>query len=1164
VSADGSTIIAGAPFNSTSQGNLAGVVYIFVKPGAAWANGTETAQLTALDGTTGTQLGTAVATSVDGSTVAASAAGTSSVHSAVYVFAKPTLGWAAETQTAKLTGSDTGTANLFGSAVAISSDGSTIIAGDGLNNSSRGAAYVFVKPAAGGWITGTETTKLTASDSASGDEFGRSVSVSSDGLTIAVGAPFNSPNKGAAYVFGPGLASPTVSASAPSSGTTGTAIAASSVSASLASGSVSTGTITFKVFGPQSSAPSDCSGGTTVGTASVSGNGTYNSSDGFTPSQVGDYWWYASYGGDVNNHTAASTCGAGMSETVVKAGPSLGSVSAPASATAGTAIPGPSVSASLAGGSTPSGTITFKVFGPLSSAPSDCSGGTTVGTATVSGNGPYSPSAGFTPSTVGDYWWYASYDGDSSNNAADSGCGAGMAETVVGSASPSLGSVGAPSSGTAGSAIDASSISAFLSGGVSPSGTVTFKVFGPQPSAPSDCSGGTAVGTASVSGNGTYNPSAGFTPSQAGGYWWYASYVGDANNDPGASSCGVGMTETVVGRASPSLGSVGAPLSGTAGTAISGSAVSVALSGGVSPSGTVTFKVFGPQGSAPSDCSGGTAVGTASVSANGTYNSSAGFTPSSAGDYWWYASYSGDANNDSAASACAAGMAETVVAPASPSLGSVGAPPSGTAGTAILASSVSASLAGGSAPSGTVTFKVFGPQPSAPSDCSGGTAVGTASVSGNGTYDPSAGFTPSQVGDYWWHASYGGDANNNAADSGCGAGMAETVVGPASPSLGSVAAPSSGTAGTANSEIDAALISASLSGGASPSGTITFKVFGPQPSAPSDCSGGTKVGTATVSGNGTYSPSAGFTPPSAGDYWWYASYGGDDNNNAAASTCAAGMAKTVVKASPSLSAVGAPQSGTAGSAIDRSSISAALSHGSSPTGTVTFKVFGPQPSAPSDCTGGTTVGTASVSGNGTYSPSAGFTPSSAGDYWWYASYGGDSLNNVASSGCGALMADTAISPVLPPPPGPPQLSHLRVSPRAFSLHGRRVGGRCIAQTASNRSDRRCSRPINLTISYELDGPATVTITIEQLQTGRHSGGRCVAQTAKNRKQPSCTRVTAVPGTLTDSGSQGPNRSSFNGRIGGHALGQGRYRLTATPNSNTAPGTAQSAGFTITS
>jgi outer membrane protein OmpA-like peptidoglycan-associated protein len=351
-------------------------------------------------------------------------------------------------------------------------------------------------------------------------------------------------------------------------------------------------------------------------------------------------------------------------------------------------------------------------------------------------------------------------------------------------------SVSAPSSGTAGNPISASSVSATLSAGASPTGSITVTVFGPQSSAPTDCSGGTSVGTASVTGNNIYNPSAGFTPSSAGDYWWYAGYGGDSNNNAAVSTCGGGMAETIVGAASPSL-SAGAPSSGTAGTKIDASSVSGVLSGGASPSGTVTFTVFGPQASAPTDCSGGTSVGTASVTDNDTYNPSAGFTPSGAGDYWWYASYGGDSNNNAADSGCGVSMAETVVGAASPSL-SVGAPGSGTAGTAVAASNVSAALSGGASPGGTITFKVFGPQASAPTDCSGGTSVGTASVTGNSTYNPSAGFTPSSAGDYWWYASYGGDSNNNAADSTCGASMAETVVGAVSAPTARILSPAGG------------------------------------------------------------------------------------------------------------------------------------------------------------------------------------------------------------------------------------------------------------------------------------------------------------------------------------------------------------------------------------
>jgi hypothetical protein len=51
-----------------------------------------------------------------------------------------------------------------------------------------------------------------------------------------------------------------------------------------------------------------------------------------------------------------------------------------------------------------------------------------------------------------------------------------------------------------------------------------------------------------------------------------------------------------------------------------------------------------------------------------------------------------------------------------------------------------------------------------------------------------------------------------------------------------------------------------------------------------------------------------------------------------------------------------------------------------------------------------------VSGNNTYHPSAGFTPTQAGRYWWYASYSGDANNKAAASGCGALMADAIIKP----------------------------------------------------------------------------------------------------------------------------------------------------------
>lgn len=118
---------------------------------------------------------------------------------AVYVFAKPTTGWATMTQSAKLTASDKAGGDYFGSSVAISGD---VIVVGAVGADNAGAAYVFVKPS-GGWTGNlTENAKLTASDKEGGDGFGL-VAISGD--TIVIGAGFEDPgdviDAGSAYVF---------------------------------------------------------------------------------------------------------------------------------------------------------------------------------------------------------------------------------------------------------------------------------------------------------------------------------------------------------------------------------------------------------------------------------------------------------------------------------------------------------------------------------------------------------------------------------------------------------------------------------------------------------------------------------------------------------------------------------------------------------------------------------------------------------------------------------------------------------------------------------------------------------------------------------------------------------------------------------------------------
>ena len=204
VAVSGDTVVVGAPYAEVGANQFQGAAYIFTKPGAGWADMTETAKLTASDGQANDEFGYSVAISGNTVVVAAEFAtvGTSA-QGAAYVFTEPSSGWADMTQTAKLTASDGAAGDGFGCSVSIS--GNTAVVGadtaHGVNGP-QGAAYVFDQPHSG-WTNMTQTAKLTASDGQANDEFGCSVLIS--GSTAVVGAfaatvGINS-HQGAAYVF---------------------------------------------------------------------------------------------------------------------------------------------------------------------------------------------------------------------------------------------------------------------------------------------------------------------------------------------------------------------------------------------------------------------------------------------------------------------------------------------------------------------------------------------------------------------------------------------------------------------------------------------------------------------------------------------------------------------------------------------------------------------------------------------------------------------------------------------------------------------------------------------------------------------------------------------------------------------------------------------------
>ena len=196
VAISGSTIVVGTPSDDMGGNIDQGSAYVFNRDGGSWV---ETQKLTASDGATFDNFGFSV--TVSGSTIVVGALfdniGGNIDQGSAYVFHRQGGSWV---EAQKLTASDGATGDDFGSSVAFS--GSTIVVGarfDDIGNVNQGSAYVFHRQG-GSWV---ETQKLTASDGAAFDLFGSSVAFS--GSTIVVGVPFDdiggNIDQGSAYVF---------------------------------------------------------------------------------------------------------------------------------------------------------------------------------------------------------------------------------------------------------------------------------------------------------------------------------------------------------------------------------------------------------------------------------------------------------------------------------------------------------------------------------------------------------------------------------------------------------------------------------------------------------------------------------------------------------------------------------------------------------------------------------------------------------------------------------------------------------------------------------------------------------------------------------------------------------------------------------------------------
>jgi hypothetical protein len=183
LSEGGNTALVGAP----GRNSMAGAGYVFTLRGGTWS---QTGELTASHAAAYDQFGNSVALSAAGSTAVVGA----DRHNSAYVFALRGGTWS---RTGELTASGTAAGDAFGWSVALSAAGSTALVGAFEHDKDAGAGYVFTLRG-GTW---SQAGELTASDTAPNNQFGASVALSAAGSTALIGAVGHDKDAGAGYVF---------------------------------------------------------------------------------------------------------------------------------------------------------------------------------------------------------------------------------------------------------------------------------------------------------------------------------------------------------------------------------------------------------------------------------------------------------------------------------------------------------------------------------------------------------------------------------------------------------------------------------------------------------------------------------------------------------------------------------------------------------------------------------------------------------------------------------------------------------------------------------------------------------------------------------------------------------------------------------------------------
>ena len=220
-----------------------------------------------------------------------------------------------------------------------------------------------------------------------------------------------------------------------------------------------------------------------------------------------------------------------------------------------------------------------------------------------------------------------------------------------------------------------------------------------------------------------------FTPTQPGDYYWVAAFSGDTNNNATSPTGCADPAELVHVRATPRMVTAATTPRARVFLTVPTQDTAQLLDTLGQPTGTVTFWLVGPfvdpfsECPPPSSALLGPIVVPVDPATGLATTGPQSFTPVAAGDYYWLAQYSGDANNAPFTAPCPDPLERVEVVPATPAISTQAS----TDGVPALGETVEISDTAAltelipTQPGDTITFWLVGPVSGAPPEC--GTVV---------------------------------------------------------------------------------------------------------------------------------------------------------------------------------------------------------------------------------------------------------------------------------------------------------------------------------------------------------------------------------------------------------------------------------------------------------